>query len=207
MTQDTTKLIDMDQMPVGHRDITDNDPGPAVLPKCSHYISTIDLVRQFHVKFEHPVAKELTASDVNLRRLRVKLLAEELGELCQALGVPMTLEVTLAREGDDPKSVMNGMRRGTWLAPAALCYADEFVDMVETADALADIDYVTQGANLVFGVPAGLVMYEVHSSNMSKLGADGKPVKDADGKIMKGPYFRKPDIKTVLDTFDPAAEL
>lgn len=177
------------------------------LPKISHYINTIDLVRQFHLTYGHPVAKQLTVQDAKYRRLRVQLILNELAELAQALGVPCKLEVRPALSHSDPKHVMNGMVKSEWVAPTEDCYDDSKVDVTETADALADLDYVVQGANLTFGIPAGLVMYEVHSSNMSKLGEDGKPILDADGKVVKGPNFREPDIKTILDTFIPETEL
>lgn len=179
------------------------------LPKISNYINPIDLVRQFHVTYGHPVSQELTKNTAFYRRLRVQLVLNELAELAQALGVPIELEVKPVADNGDPldKDVMNGMRKREWVAPVELCYSDANVDIVETADALADLDYVIQGANLTFGIPAGLVMYEVHASNMSKLGPDGKPILDANGKVVKGPNFREPDIKAVLDTFDPSKEL
>lgn len=177
------------------------------LPKISHYISTIDLVRQFHETFRHPVAKELTPATAKLRRLRVALIAEELTELCQAAGVSLELEVKPAQADSDPKGVMNGMFAKAWIAPEELCYADDKVDMVEVADALGDLDYVVQGANLVFGIPAGLVMYEIHASNMSKLDENGEPIFSPAGKVLKSNLYREPDIKTVLDTFDPKTEL
>jgi predicted HAD superfamily Cof-like phosphohydrolase len=180
------------------------------LPKLSHYIPTIDLVRQFHEVYRLPIAKQLTAGDAKLRRLRVALIAEELCELAQALGVSLELEVKPARQEQseaEPKRVMNGMYRKTWIAPAELCYADEHVDMVEAADALGDLDYVVQGGNIVFGIPAGLVMYDIHVSNLSKLDENGQPIYDEHGKVVKGPNFKEPDIKAVLDTFDPSTEL
>jgi predicted HAD superfamily Cof-like phosphohydrolase len=183
---------------------------PATLPKISHYINTIDLVRQFHEVFKHPVAKELTVGNAHLRRLRVLLIANELAELAQALGVPLELEVKPVRltSGEhNPKDVMNGMVKKEWVAPAELCYSDNLVDLVETADALGDLDYVVQGGNLAFGIPAGLCMYAIHQSNMSKLGEDGLPIWDKDGKVVKGPNFKEPNIKGVLSTFVPATEL
>lgn len=178
------------------------------LPKISHYINTIDLVRQFHYTFNHPVAKELTKSTAFYRRLRVQLILNELAELAQAAGVPIELEVKPTAEPDNKKAgIMNGMRKREWVAPPEMCYSDRHVDIVETADALADLDYVVQGSNLTFGIPAGLVMYEVHASNMSKLDDEGKPIWDENGKIVKGPNFKEPDIKSVLDTFDPQTEL
>lgn len=177
------------------------------LPRISHYISTIDLVRQFHETFNHPVAKQLTASTAAIRRLRVLLIASELCELAQALGVPFEVSVKPAHSTSDPKRVMNGMVRSEWFAPEPICYSDENVDMTEAADALGDLDYVVQGGNLVFGIPAGLVMYEIHCSNMSKLDNDGKPIFNEDGKVVKGPNFKAPNIKAVLDSFDPSKEL
>lgn len=184
--------------------------GLPALPKISHYINTIDLVRQFHYAFDHPVSKELTVGDAKLRRLRVLLVAQELAELAQALGVSLEIDVKPVEPGrqyTDPKSIMNGMHQTVWVAPAELCYSDSHVDMIEAADAFGDLDYVVQGGNLSFGIPAGLVMYAIHVSNMSKLGDDGKPITNEDGKTVKGPNFKEPDIRAVLDTFVPATEL
>lgn len=75
-------------------------------------------------------------------------------------------------------------------------------DMVETLDALIDLQYVLDGAFLSFGLH-GLkeqAFNEVHRSNMSKLGEDGKPIRrESDGKVLKGPNYFKPDIAQFLD--------
>lgn len=71
-------------------------------------------------------------------------------------------------------------------------------DLVGIADALADIVYVAYGTAHVYGVDLDAVLDEVHASNMTKLGADGRPVRRADGKILKGPDYRPPDIAAVL---------
>lgn len=171
---------------------------------------SISLVRQFHETFSHPVAKKVTPGDAKLRRLRVKLLASELIEFAQAAGVPLELEVKPSLKPpalEDGETHMNNMLGRLFVDPAPLCAQDEFADLVEMADALADIDYVCQGANLVFGFPSALVVQEVHRSNMSKLDADGKPIYDEDGKVVKGPNYFKPDIEALLHNFDPAAEL
>lgn len=167
---------------------------------------SIGLVRQFHTTFKHPVAKNVTVGDAKLRRLRVMLIASELAELAQALGVSLELEVKPAT-GPAEKNDMNGMRSRLSVVDTALCYANEFVDIVETADALADLDYVVQGANLVFGLPSALILHEVHASNMSKLDKNGKPIYDADGKVVKGPNFRLPEIARVLEEFSREDEL
>ncbi len=72
-------------------------------------------------------------------------------------------------------------------------------DIVEVADALADLLYVVYGAGHAFGINLDECFLEVHRSNMSKLGEDGKPVKRFDGKIMKGPGFFAPDLESVLN--------
>ena len=73
-------------------------------------------------------------------------------------------------------------------------------DIVEVADALTDILYVTYGAAHSFGIPIDACFKEVQRSNMSKLGEDGKPIYREDGKVMKGPGYSVPDIKNVLQT-------
>lgn len=70
--------------------------------------------------------------------------------------------------------------------------------IVDIADALTDLLYVVYGAGLVYGIDLDACFKEVHESNMSKLGEDGKPVKRADGKVLKGPNYRKPDLSKVL---------
>ena len=71
-------------------------------------------------------------------------------------------------------------------------------DIVEVADALADLIYVIYGTALEFGIPLDEVLAEVHRSNMSKLGSDGKPIYREDGKVIKGPNYFQPDIRGVL---------
>lgn len=70
-------------------------------------------------------------------------------------------------------------------------------DIVEVLDALTDLQYVLDGAYLSFGLQdvKDAAFAEVHRSNMSKLGADGKPVRrESDGKVLKGPDYFKPDL-------------
>ena len=67
-------------------------------------------------------------------------------------------------------------------------------DIVEVADALTDILYVTYGAGHAFGINLDKCFKEVQNSNMSKLGLDGKPIYNDKGKVMKGPNYFKPDL-------------
>ena len=67
-------------------------------------------------------------------------------------------------------------------------------DLKEVADALTDILYVTYGAGHAFGINLDKCFEEVQSSNMSKLGDDGKPIYNDKGKVMKGPNYFKPNL-------------
>jgi len=72
-------------------------------------------------------------------------------------------------------------------------------DLIEIADALTDILYVTYGAGTAFGIDLDKCFDEVHNSNMSKLGEDGKPIYNEQGKVMKGPKYFKPDMKKLIN--------
>ena len=72
-------------------------------------------------------------------------------------------------------------------------------NLLEVADALTDILYVTYGAGHAFGIDLDKCFEEVQSSNMSKLGDDGKPIYNEAGKVMKGPNYFKPDLSKFLN--------
>ena len=111
------------------------------------------------------------------KMLRVGLLVEELWELADALGVDL---------GDKP---------------TMYCKDSTVIKPVDTLDALTDILYVLFGTYHTCGLGkcAGPAFNEVHDSNMSKLGEDGKPYKDPDtGKIMKGPNYFKPNLALIV---------
>ena len=71
-------------------------------------------------------------------------------------------------------------------------------DIKEIADALTDILYVAYGAGHAFGINLDKCFEEVQQSNMSKLGHDGKPIYNNEGKVMKGPKYFKPDLNKFL---------
>ena len=72
-------------------------------------------------------------------------------------------------------------------------------DIVEVADALTDILYVTYGAGHSFGINLDECFDEVQRSNMSKLGEDGKPIYNDSGKVMKGPNYFAPNLKKIIN--------
>ena len=71
-------------------------------------------------------------------------------------------------------------------------------DLLQVADALTDILYVTYGAGHAFGINLDKCFNEVQESNMSKLDSDGKPIYNESGKVMKGPNYFKPDLTKFL---------
>ena len=78
-------------------------------------------------------------------------------------------------------------------------HAMKVKDLKEVADALTDILYVTYGAGYAYGINLDKCFKEVQRANMSKLGADGKPIFNEKGKVMKGPNYTAPDLKKFVE--------
>ena len=72
-------------------------------------------------------------------------------------------------------------------------------DLLEVADALTDILYVAYGAGHAFGIDLDKCFDEVQNSNMSKLDANGKPIYNESGKVMKGPNYYKPNLRKFVE--------
>ena len=72
-------------------------------------------------------------------------------------------------------------------------------NLVEIADALTDILYVTYGAGFAYGIDLDKCFKEVQRANMSKLGDDGKPIFNDKGKVMKGPNYSQPNLKQFVE--------
>ncbi len=79
-------------------------------------------------------------------------------------------------------------------------------DVVGIADALADIVYVACGTAHAYGIDLDAVVAEVHRSNMTKLGADGRPLYRHDGKVLKGPGYETPQVAAVLGLVPAASD-
>lgn len=140
------------------------------------------LVRQFHETYHLPVVTSGPDLDNERMHMRLSLILEETSELVRALYGPKAYATIQA-------------------AIAELRSADEHErDLIEVADALADLTYVVYGMALEAGISLPAVLKEVQASNMSKLGEDGKPIYREDGKVLKGPGFFNPNIKRALDT-------
>lgn len=126
-------------------------------------------VAQFHAAFDTEINQPVTA---DLLRLRKTLLAEEMRELFEEMDSAIAaLEAGQAI----PTPVAANMLKET-----------------------ADVQYVLSGLSVTFGWPIAEVYARVHASNMSKLGADGRPVRREDGKVLKGPAYHPPVLDDLV---------
>ena len=138
------------------------------------------LVRRFHHVYGLPIQTDGASLKRESLNMRMSLIAEEFSELVGAVyGQAARAEIE------------SSYRR-------AVAADDGTRDTVETADALADLIYVIYGMALETGIDLASVLAEVQRSNMSKLGADGKPVYREDGKVLKGPDYFPPNVEAVL---------
>jgi predicted HAD superfamily Cof-like phosphohydrolase len=109
------------------------------------------------------------------------------------------------RDGNKPRLISSneGKLRYSLLAEENNEYLEavESNDLVGIADALGDQLYIIYGTILKHGLQYKIeeVFREIHRSNMSKLGADGKPIYREDGKILKGPSYFRPNIKSIIE--------
>ena len=143
--------------------------------------SPMELVLQFHRTYSMPI-QPFTSPTLDYERLgmRMSLIAEEFAELMGAVYGPRARAIIEE-------------------ATAQAVASDEGErDVIESADALADLVYVIYGMALETGIDLAAVLAEVQRSNMSKLGADGRPVYREDGKVLKGPGYFPPDVAGVL---------
>jgi predicted HAD superfamily Cof-like phosphohydrolase len=143
----------------------------------------VTVVREFHRAFGQPApASPPIRPDVETLRLRLRLISEEYKE------VKAELESLI--HSTDPDVTVDLFRK--------------------LLKELADLRYVVEGCAVTFGLPIDAAYAEVHRSNMSKLGPDGKPIYREDGKVLKGDRYTPadmhqfiPDIHTA--TYEEAA--
>jgi predicted HAD superfamily Cof-like phosphohydrolase len=132
-----------------------------------------------------------------------KTTIEQVQEFHETYGLPVEAEQTTGN--DQTKELrINLLQEELDELKEAL----ENDDLVETLDALIDLQYVLDGAFLSFGLQnvKNVAFNEVHRSNMSKLGEDGKPIRrEGDGKVMKGPNYFKPDMTQFIKAKKEAA--
>lgn len=151
--------------------------------------SNFQKVKEFHDIFKQPVGKTPNANNLNYERenLRNGFIIEEFCELLEA-------------QGYNPKAI--AFIEFAW-EQVLNSYGNERVkdpDIVEIADALADLAYFNYGSAVEYGIDLDYVLKEVHASNLSKLDENGNVLYREDGKVLKGPNFFKPNISKILET-------
>lgn len=142
-----------------------------------------EMVEEFHRAMGLPVRTTPTMPSEAERLMRARLVLEEALEVVRALGC-----VAAPRWDGEIEVVVNHQP-----------------DLTNVAHELNDLLYVAHGGLAEMGAPPG-VFAEIHRANMSKLGDDGKPVLRADGKVMKGPNYKPPDVAGVLARAAPNAD-
>lgn len=148
-------------------------------------------VKAFMETFGQSAPANLTIPPLSIIQLRLKLILEEFIELAEAVLVKERVE------GSNVNWLLSHLEHADGCIDL-LTEQDLDVDLVEVADAITDIDYVNTGAAVAFGFNLDDTFDEVHRSNMSKLGLDGKPIYNEFGKVQKGPNYFKPNLDTVL---------
>lgn len=151
----------------------------------------------FHSLYNVPMApmgsedREFKHMDHARVALRIGLIVEELVELLEdGFGVKMDVEFS-HRDCNDGFPVRTNRL-------ADVLAASGKRDGAEVADASGDLVYVLYGMMLEMGYDLRDVVQEIHGSNMTKLGEDGKPIYREDGKVLKGPNYMKPNIPAAL---------
>lgn len=152
--------------------------------------TAFEQVAEFHESFGHPIVSKPKVPNPARTRLRMLLIVEEALEVLKAIKLekgPSRISIATEKMAE----ALNHIRHAE---------DSEFgeLDLTNLAKELADLEYVTCGAALEFGVDLDRVMQEVHRSNMSKLGSDGRPLYNDVGKVIKGPNYQEADIESVL---------
>lgn len=141
-------------------------------------------VREFHEKAGQLINDKPTIVDSKTAILRVRLLLEEVLEFAEASGVEI-----LTKEGDNlDTEAMNGELTFSHTGKA---------DLIEIADALGDINYVSAGAAICYGIDMEPIDEEIHKNNMLKF---ENCTKDESGKVIKNKNHKKVDLKPILDS-------
>lgn len=157
---------------------------------------------EFHEAFKHPVRSNPTTLCRTEAILALALIEEEYLELVDALFPTVRDDIAWDNSSRTPVEWLRAKEEHHVLHEGASWYVDSRPkyepDLIATADALADLDVVVNGAGVRHGFDMEALSREVFASNMSKLGADGKPIYHPNGKIAKGPNFKQPNIAQAL---------
>jgi predicted HAD superfamily Cof-like phosphohydrolase len=137
------------------------------------YNAYIDQLYEFHNAFNHPI--NVPDPNLSLLTLRADLIQEEAKEVNEAFDNVICGQYELPFDG-----------------------TDKTVNKAALLKELCDLLYVVFGAAVALGLPIQEAFNRVHASNMSKLGDDGKPIYREDGKVLKGPNYKAPDLSDLV---------
>lgn len=141
-----------------------------------------DHVESFHKTYGQPILTVPQVPSAERCRLRLRLITEEYFELLEAFGVHMRgLKYRFFETFDS--------------------FPEFEVRLKDVADALGDMDFINEGTRLEMGIPRQEIAMAIHRSNQTKLDANGNPVKDEHGKIVKGPNYEPPLIGEILTAY------
>lgn len=151
------------------------------------------MVGEFHTAMGLPIEGDPEMPDKDRVRLRMSLLLEEVAEVMDSFQGEQGNRHSRTIE----KLTLSVERSQYW--SNLIENSDVYnADLQHIAKELADLVYVTYGMAHELGVDLDAVLEEVHSSNMSKLDEDGKPMYNEQGKVMKGPNFRPADLSMIV---------
>lgn len=134
-----------------------------------------------------------TAREREAFRLGIQNLSDCVAHFRECFGLPMSPRPALLSPADSSLH-LRLLREELRETEQAI----EENNLPEIADGIADVIYICVGMALHYGIPIMDVLIDVHNSNMSKLGADGKPLYREDGKVLKGPNYYPPDPAYIL---------
>lgn len=147
--------------------------------------TNFDKVKEMHKGFGVIDPETPDLRDPETRRLRANLIFEESKELLHELG----FEIAILYDG---QALNSTDRMSIGLFPVEVDF-----NLKKIAKESADLKVVTYGTDAALGIDADVAFDAVHQSNMSKIGADGKVIKREDGKVLKGPNYKEPNMNVI----------
>lgn len=142
----------------------------------------VELVSEFQKKFER-----YNPDIMHQTLLRAKLLKEEFNEYCDAIEAFSKTIAFVSQKAKESTPQYEELKERINMA------------LIEKLDALGDMIYIIIGTANLFGMDIDEAVHRIHLSNMSKLGEDGKPIYNSNGKVMKGPNYFKPKLEDLVD--------
>lgn len=153
--------------------------------------TNFDKVKEMHKGFGSIDPEIPNIRDSQTRKLRASLIFEETKELLHELGFSLGLQEVNSKEFVSDEIIES------WNYEISLKPIEVEFDLKKIAKESADVKVVVYGTDAALGIDGDIAFDAVHQSNMSKIGPAGKVIKREDGKILKGPHYREPDMSVI----------